>query len=89
MFVGSLLESEAERHAENQLKEAAQDIYNISGNISQLVVKKGDIQTEILSVLRDNPDITVLVAAPPQAEALCPTLYVPSITRATRTCPFP
>lgn len=63
IFVESLIEEDAERQAEEQLRQAAKDVYDISGAISQLILRKGDIQTEILSVLEENPDITVLVTA--------------------------
>lgn len=63
MFVGSRMQEEARQKAEERLAKAANDIHRLSGTFPQLILREGTALQEVLDVLKEYPEITVMVVA--------------------------
>lgn len=59
--VGRLMEKEAEAEAEAILKRQALDIARESGRVPEMFVRKGQRQDELFGLVRDHPEISMLV----------------------------
>lgn len=63
MFVGSRMQAEARQKAEERLAKAANDVHRISNTFPQLVLREGIALQEVLGVLKEYLEITVMVVA--------------------------
>ena len=61
--VGRLMESEAEADAESILKRHALDIARESGRVPEMFVRKGTRREELFRLVKDHPEISILVLA--------------------------
>ena len=59
--VGRLMEKEAEEQAETILKRHALDIARESGRVPEMFVRKGQRQDELFRLVKDHPEISMLV----------------------------
>ncbi len=58
-----LMKDEAQEDAEHLLHEAAKMVNDISGTMPELVIREGAIATEVIGLIKEDPDISILVLA--------------------------
>ena len=63
MFVGNLMEEEARASAENALKLHAKQVQALSGRVPDMYVRTGDKREEVFKLVKDHPEISILVLA--------------------------
>ena len=61
--VGELMEAEARESAEERLHELAQEVVEISGLIPALYVRIGPLGQELITLINEEPSISILVLA--------------------------
>ncbi|AMW34003.1 universal stress protein [Haematospirillum jordaniae] len=81
IFVGSRIRYDSVQQAEERLQRAAAEIHRISGVFSQLILREGDTLQEVLSVLDEYRDITIMVTASrPHGEGMAPLIQAVTAT---------
>ena len=63
MFVGNLMEEEARAAAENALKLHAKQVQALSNRVPDMYVRSGDKREEVFKLVREHPEISILVLA--------------------------
>ena len=59
--IGEIMEREARSDAERQLQQAAADVQSATGRLPALYLAEGDLIQELVKVVQEHPEITVLV----------------------------
>ncbi|HIJ38686.1 MAG TPA: universal stress protein [Rhodospirillaceae bacterium] len=62
-LIGNLMEAEARQEAEVLLQRLAADIYDLSGELPVLYVREGVPRDQLLALIDEEPEISVLVLA--------------------------
>lgn len=62
-FIGDKMETEAREAAEMRLQRLAAEVQKTSGTVPMLIVREGRPVDQILEVIKEEPDIAVLVLA--------------------------
>lgn len=69
MGVGELMREEARQEAEALLEKVSQQVIELSGSIPAVYIREGTTRDELLSLLEEEPSISILVlAAAPKAD---------------------
>lgn len=63
LSVGDLMREEARQDAEELLHEMASEVYEYSGQMPVLYVREGQPRDELLKLIAEEPDISILVLA--------------------------
>lgn len=61
--VQALMLDEAYEEAESLLHQAAEDVYDLSQQIPELVIREGKKRDVLLSLIKEDPDISIVVLA--------------------------
>ena len=59
--IGEIMEREARSDAERQLQQAAADVIDATGRLPALYLAEGDLIKELVQLVQEHPEITVLV----------------------------
>jgi hypothetical protein len=63
MFIGNLMQEEHRLNAEQRLQAHAAQVYAYSGEMPELLVREGDMREELISLLKEDDGISVVVLA--------------------------
>ena len=87
--VGELMVEEAREEAENLLREQSERVHKLTGEYPIVHLREGDAKTEIISLINEEPEISILVLGLDTQDETTDSLISYLISRGAAQCRVP